>query len=139
MRGSDYVPQALLAETLIMEQLAKAQHPNIVRYHGCRTPTQFATTPDFEQLDRASFIDALESAVDYVHSLGLAHNDINPDNIMIRGGKSVLIDFGSCQPVGKGLQSLGTPGWYQEIFHTSEKKHDTYSLTKLRDWLEKPE
>ena len=103
------------------------------------TLTQYAATPAFEQLDTAEVLRALESAVDYIHSLGLAHNDINPDNIMVKDGLPVLIDFGSCQPVGKRLQSLGTPGWYEEIFYTSEKKHDTYSLTKLREWLKIPE
>ncbi|POR37654.1 Uncharacterized protein TPAR_02142 [Tolypocladium paradoxum] len=155
MKGSSYVPKALLDETLIMEQVSQRQHPNIIRYHGCRvrrsritaivlehldlTLTQYASTPAFQQLDKAKFIEALESAVDYVHSLGLAHNDINPDNIMVKGDMPVLIDFGSCQPYGKRLQSLGTRGWYEELFFTSEKKHDQYSLGRLREWLQKPE
>ncbi|POR36134.1 Uncharacterized protein TPAR_03658 [Tolypocladium paradoxum] len=154
MKGSGFVPKALLDETLIMEQVSQTQHPNIVRYHGCRvrrgritaivlerldqTLMQYAATPAFEQLDKSKFIEALESAVDYIHSLGLAHNDINPDNIMVRDGMPVLIDFGSCQPYGKRLQSLGTQGWYEELFYTSEKKHDEYSLGILREWLQKP-
>lgn len=83
---------------------------------------------------------ALESAVETLHSLALAHNDLNPYNIMVKdGGTPVLIDFGSCQPFGKILQPLGTRGWYEELFSTSEKKHDTYSPGKLWQWLEKPE
>jgi serine/threonine protein kinase len=100
--------------------------------------TQYADTPAFEQLDKARFFAALESAIDYLHSLGLAHNDINPGNIMVKDEMPVLIDFGSCQPYGKNLRSLGTKGWYEELFFTSEKKHDVYSLAKLRDWLDKP-
>jgi len=69
---------------------------------------------------------------------GLAHNDINPYNIMVKDYNPILIDFGSCQPFGGRLQSLGSPGWY-EIFFTSQAKHDTYSLKKLRGWLETPE
>ncbi|PMD37768.1 hypothetical protein L207DRAFT_600395 [Hyaloscypha variabilis F] len=42
-----------------------------------QTLTQHVSTPDFQQLDKVKFIGALESAVDYLHSLGLAHNDIN--------------------------------------------------------------
>ncbi|KAM0420946.1 hypothetical protein ACHAPT_011336 [Fusarium lateritium] len=155
MKGSDYIPRALLEETLIMEQLSKAQHPNIIRYYDCRvrrgritsiflerldkTLKQCVGSPDFDQLDKAVLMEALESAVDHLHSLGLAHNDINPENIMIKDGMPVLIDFGSCQPEGKRLQSLGTAGWYEELFFTSEKKHDAYSLKKLRDWLQNPE
>ncbi|CAM1509511.1 Fc.00g032500.m01.CDS01 [Cosmosporella sp. VM-42] len=155
MKGSDFIPKELLQETLVMEQISKMHHPNVLQYYGChvrrgritsivlerldQTLTQYASTPEFGHLDKAKFADALESAVGYLHSLGLAHNDINPDNIMVKDEMPVLIDFGCCQPVGKRLQSLGTPGWYEEIFYTSEKKRDTYSLAKLREWLQKLE
>jgi serine/threonine protein kinase len=151
MKGTDFVPKALLGETLIMERISKSPHPNIIGYHGCRvkrgritaialeqleeTLTQRASTPSIHELDQDGFLKALESAVDHIHSLGLAHNDINPDNIMFKNGVPVLIDFGSCQPFGNRLQSLGTAGWYEELFFTSEKKHDIYSLIKMREWL----
>ena len=151
MKGTDFVPKALLDETLIMERISKSPHPNIIGYHGCRvrrgritaitleqleeTLTQRASTPSIRELDQDGFLKALESAVDHIHSLGLAHNDINPCNIMFKNGVPVLIDFGSCQPFGNRLQSLGTAGWYEELFFTSEKKHDVYSLKKLREWL----
>ena len=154
MKGTDYIPRVLFDEALITEQISKTRHPNIVKYYGCRvrrgritaivlerldqTLTQYADTPAFEQLDKAKFFAALESAIDYLHSLGLAHNDINPGNIMVKDGLPILIDFGSCQPYGKNLRSLGTKGWYEELFFTSEKKHDVYSLAKLRDWLDEP-
>ncbi len=73
--------------------------------------------------------------MDYLLSLRLAHNDINPDNIMVKNGAPVLIDFGSCQPFGKRLQPLGAEGWYEGIFFTSELKHDLHSMKKLREWL----
>ncbi len=145
------VPKAMLDETLVMDQISQRHHPHIVRYYGCRvkrgritgivmerldhTLQQYASTPSFLQLDKAKFFEALQSAVDYLHSLGLAHNDINPDNIMVKEGLPVLIDFGSCRAFGKCLWSLGTPGWCEEMFSTSEKKHDEYSLRKLREWL----
>ena len=154
MKGSQYIPTEILGETLTMELISETHHPNIINYFGCRvrrgritaivlerldqTLTQLAQTPAFQQLDKSKFLEALQSAVDYLHSLGLAHNDINPDNIMIKDGMPVLIDFGSCQPFGKNLQSLGTDGWYEELFFTSEKKHDEYSLAKLREWWQNP-
>lgn len=151
MKGSNYIPRAVLSEALIMEQISRSPHLNIIHYYGCRvrrgritaiilerleqTLTQYASTPGFQQLDKVKFFEALKSAVDHLHSLGLAHNDINPHNIMVKNGMPVLIDFGSCQPFGKHLQSLGTEGWYEKEFYTSEKQHDTYSLEKLREWL----
>lgn len=161
MKGTDYVHRSVLEETLIMEQISqlgnqKQQHPNIIHYYGChvrrgritaivlerldQTLKQYASTPAYKHLDKAKFLTALESAVEYLHSLGLAHNDINPDNIMVKDdGIPVLINFGSCQPYGNRLQSLGTEGWYEKMFFTSEKKHDTYSLGILREWLNKSE
>ncbi|AEO70700.1 uncharacterized protein THITE_2122389 [Thermothielavioides terrestris NRRL 8126] len=156
MKGTNFVPKGVLEETLIMEQISRTPHPNIVRYLGCRvyrgritaiclerlehTLMQYIHEPGFASLDKAKFVKGLESAVAYLHSLGLAHNDINPYNIMVRqDGTPVLIDFGSCQPFGGRLQSLGSPGWYEEIFFTSQAKHDLFALKKLREWLEKPE
>ncbi|SCV33748.1 uncharacterized protein FFB14_04672 [Fusarium fujikuroi] len=117
MKGTDFVPKELLAETLTMEKVSQTSHPNI-------------------KSDKPRFLEAFESAVHHIHSLGLAHNDINPHNIVVKDAMPVLIDFGSCQPVGQRLQSLGTEGWYEEVFFTSEKKHDAYSLNKLREWIQ---
>ncbi|KAK3291991.1 kinase-like domain-containing protein [Chaetomium fimeti] len=154
-KGTDSISRELLGETLAMERISKTPHPHIIRYLGCRvrrgritslfverldqTLTQYIHEPGFAQLDKSKFVEALDSAVAYLHSLGCAHNAINPDNIMVRDGMPVLIDFGSCRPYGERLQSAGTPGWYEKDFNTSEAEHDTYSLKKLREWLEKPE
>ncbi|EPE34776.1 Protein kinase-like (PK-like) [Glarea lozoyensis ATCC 20868] len=152
MKGTSYIPNNLLDETIIMETISHSPHPNIVKYYGCRvqrgritailleklqwTLTQYVSTPGFHQVDKIQFAAELQSAVDFLHSLGLAHNDISPDNIMIKDGLPILIDFGSCQPFGRNLQSLGTPGWCKETFFTSEKEHDAYSMDKLRTWLQ---
>ncbi|KAI0388757.1 kinase-like domain-containing protein [Xylariaceae sp. FL0594] len=132
MRDTDFVPKQIQQETLIMEQLSRAPHPNIITYLGCREP-------DFHQLyDHDAIYQAIESAIRHIHAMGLAHNDINPDNIMFRDGTPLLIDFGSCQPFGEHIQSTGTEGWMEEDFYTSEAKHDDYSLRKLKEWLQNP-
>lgn len=151
MKGTEFIPRSILEETVIMEQLTRSPHPNFIHYHGChvkrgritaivlerleQTLTQLSLTPEYDQLDKINLVKALDSAVEHLHSLGLAHNDINPDNIMFRDGVPVLIDFGSCQPFGNRLQSLGTVGWYEKEFFTSEKEHDVYSMKILREWL----
>ena len=86
--------------------------------------------------DIPAFLAELQSAVDHLHSIGLAHNDINPYNIMIKGGHPVLIDFGGCAIPGNRVDFLGTNGWREKAFWFSEIDHDTYSMNKLRTWLE---
>ncbi|PHH89197.1 hypothetical protein CDD83_6519 [Cordyceps sp. RAO-2017] len=155
VEGTGFIPRQILDETLIMETISKSPHPNFIRYYGCRvkrgritslllerlecTLSEYVTKPEFQQLDRNKFCDELESAVEHLHGLGLAHNDISPLNIMVAEGRAKLIDFGSCAPYGKTLQSLGSPGWREENFSTSEKKHDEYSLRKIREWIQDPQ
>lgn len=80
---------------------------------------------------------ALESAIYHLHSLGWAHNDLNPGNILVNeAGMPVLIDFGSSHKFGKQLTtSRGTKGWIDrdmKDYTTSEKRHDTSALWKIR-------
>jgi serine/threonine protein kinase len=108
-----------------------AQHPphsNIIKYHGCRVRRGFVTAVVLDRargsqlhayrhqggtVEKARFLAAMRSAVHHLHSVvGVAHNDINPSNIMVVDGLPVLIDFGSCRPLGwKMGTSRGTPGW----------------------------
>jgi serine/threonine protein kinase len=137
-----------------MEFLKSHPHPNIIRYHGCVvnrgriTGIMLDRYPDtiYQRLKlgkRDVNVDecfkAISSAVSHLHSLGYAHNDICPMNIMIdENDIPFLIDFGSCQPFGRELMTGGTLGWMEGFFETSEASHDEYSLRKLKSWLADP-
>jgi serine/threonine protein kinase len=163
--GSVPVPGAegkdqLLEEVMHMETLSKRPHPYIVRYLGCRvcdgrikaialeplglTLLDYAQdTPDkFAQLDKEAFLAGVESAVKFMHSLGLAHNDISPKNVMVREADDgtcspVLIDFDSCGPFGYRLLSGGSTNFVDtedpDPYH-SHKKHDEFALDCMRTW-----
>jgi serine/threonine-protein kinase len=54
--------------------------------------------------------------LEYIHSLGVLHRDISPDNLILRSsdGMPVLIDFGGVKQVAANVESLfaeanGTP------------------------------
>ncbi|KAF3071537.1 hypothetical protein CFAM422_006137 [Trichoderma lentiforme] len=158
VKGTPFLSRLMLQEAHTMEFLAKRPHPNIVRYYGCQIKRDritglvletfplkhdlgFATQrPELFKglVDKNRIMSGLRAAVDHLHSIGLAHNDINTANIMLdEEGEPKLIDFGSCQPIGHRLMSCGTPGWYKDIFHLSDTAHDDYGLGLLGPWLEK--
>jgi serine/threonine protein kinase len=159
-RGTEFLPKLMLKEARTMDLLAKHPHPNMVGYFGCRVKRGHNTglvletfafphdlgfvkiRPDLfkEVIDKGRVLSGLRPALDHLHSLGLAHNDINPANIMLgNGGEPKLIDFGSCEPFGEHLTSAGTPGWSQaerSQASTSDRANDDYGLGLLEPWLD---
>lgn len=151
------LPSLLLEEAHALQIVSQRPHPNIIGYHGCRVRRGRITGLVLDRyendlnhylkdgigtIDKEAFMAALGSAVHHLHSLGMAHNDINPANIMVtEGGMPVLVDFGSCREVGhKMTTSRGTPGWVDEEddYTTSEERHDVFALGKIRTWLDRP-
>lgn len=150
--GTGLLPTLMLQEAETMELLARNPHPHIVRYRGClikrsrivglvldRYPStlqhrlQKSNTRHF---DIENCMNKLTSAVSHLHSLGVAHNDLTPMNVMVdEWDNPIIIDLGSCQPFGARLITAGTPGWIDEDFTTSAREHDQSALDKIRAWL----
>ncbi|KAK5995741.1 hypothetical protein PT974_04159 [Cladobotryum mycophilum] len=76
--------QGLLEEARTMEFLSKHPHPNIVRYHGCRSQRGHLTgivldrhlhnledyvKNEIEHIEKETFMNALGSAINHLHSL----------------------------------------------------------------------
>jgi eukaryotic-like serine/threonine-protein kinase len=76
----------------------------------------------------------LLAALRTVHARGLAHVDIKPANIMLRKGRSVLLDFGSSraigalQPAGKLIGSPGYAGLDLEMGEPISAAMDVFGL-----------
>ncbi|KAF2452746.1 kinase-like domain-containing protein [Lineolata rhizophorae] len=150
--------QGLLQEAQAMQVLSQHPHPNIITYHGCRVRQARISGLVLDRhpknlidyvkhgigtVDKGPFMEAFESAINHLHSLGWAHNDLNPGTILVNeAGMPVLIDFGSSHEIGKKLTtSRGTKGWIDEDmkdYTTSERRHDISALDKIRSWLDKP-
>ncbi|MCW5675567.1 MAG: tetratricopeptide repeat protein [Xanthobacteraceae bacterium] len=64
------------------------------------------TPPQLSEL--GPIFDPIFDALEYVHSNGLIHRDIAPDNIMIRAdGRPVLIDFGALKIIAEHTRAHG--------------------------------
>ncbi len=149
----------MLDEAVALQHISQhEQHPNVVRFHGCRVHRGRITglllaryeenlrqfLGEGKTVDKERILNGLQSAIRHLHSLGLAHNDINPTNIMVdeKSGEPVLIDFGSCHKIGdKMTASRGTPGWTEDgdDYILSKESHDVSALEKIRLWLDKPD
>ncbi|KAJ7195034.1 hypothetical protein GGX14DRAFT_377334 [Mycena pura] len=143
-------------EMEIAERLSLDQHANICRYLGYRPSADGAFVAGLcyerhiETLLAAvnaqkslspTFLDEVQSALEHLHRLGFAHNDINPTNVMISlTGAPVLIDFDSCLELGRPLSQGArgsTYGW-EYPGSVSAVENDMWALARMRQWVANP-
>ncbi|KAK0930914.1 hypothetical protein LTR29_016599 [Friedmanniomyces endolithicus] len=145
------LPRLMSDEATVLECLKKRPHPNLIKYHGCTLKDGRVTGLALEKHDvlllyryedrplpfnTAACMDGIRAGVRHLHSLGLAHNDLNPMNILLdQDDHPVIIDFGSCKKFGEHLISAGTPGWIDEEYVASAREHDEAALLKIDAWL----
>ncbi|KAF2766892.1 hypothetical protein EJ03DRAFT_254282, partial [Teratosphaeria nubilosa] len=141
------LPALLLGEITILERLKVQHHPNIARYFGCTTRRgritgivlekyevilQYRFEDDPRRLDIQGCMKQIQEGIEHLHSLGLAHNDLNPMNIgFTKDDVPVIFDFGSCREFGEPLISAGTPGWVDEDCVESAAQNDIAVLARL--------
>lgn len=148
--GRTFVADCLLGEATALETLKQHPHPNIAEYHGCCVDESNRITQlclkryicnlaDYveHRLDhrqREQFFADVTSAVRHLHSLGLAHNDICPQNICFDSdGNPALVDFDSCLPFGRPLMKGRAPNGARLV---SDRENDLRGLDELRDFLD---
>ncbi|KAF2458987.1 hypothetical protein BDY21DRAFT_384881 [Lineolata rhizophorae] len=97
----------LLNEAQIFEVLRKHPHTNIVEYHGCLVKDERIVGLGFVHygctLAELLCLNGIENGIQHIHSLGLIHCDITPDNILMDGANARIGDFDSCHWEGTEL------------------------------------
>lgn len=148
-------------------QLARFQHPNIVRVidifkendtaytvmefvNGETLKERVQRTGAMEEKEAMLLINQLLDAVEAVHAKGMLHRDIKPDNVLINPeGQVVLIDFGSAREFAEGKTThqtaMITPGYAPPEQYSERAKRgpftDIYALGATMYYLltgEKP-
>jgi serine/threonine protein kinase len=91
----------------------------------------------------ASVLSLLSETLAEIHDLGIAHRDLNPNNIILSSNGPTLIDFGSAQLLATGQAnfsqlSVGTPGYISPEQLNGEPAtlaSDIYSFGKIASFL----
>jgi hypothetical protein len=151
--GKMFVAECVLNEVTVLERLKLHPHPNIVSYLGCvvkdgrithicleKNPCSLVAQAeqglDTHQSQR--ILEGVQAGVNYLHDLGLAHNDINPENICLgMTGEPIIVDFDGCLPFGekllKGVSMVDDP---KGGFPISSKYNDLVcGMDTIQDFL----
>lgn len=143
----------LLEEAKICETLKKFPHPNVAQYLGCKLYDDRIMGLYFVRynvsledlvkikdcpLDRDACLAGVEKGMKHIHSLGLAHNDLHPRNIMFKADDytPIIIDFDSTAPIGKLLVKHGDFPLQDGDPAISDEKNDYYLLWQLKKFLD---
>lgn len=156
------IANLVLNEAEIYEILRKHPHPGLGRSLGCIVADDGLITglalmkydsmdlsyrasdpKSFGKEQRKRCIEALKDAVQHLHDLGLAHNDLNPMNVLFTDdGQPVLIDFETCCPIGTKLTKEGDVGGWEDGIPVAKYKQSSADCDKaqiefLSAWLER--
>ena len=157
-KGSDntLARQMLRKEFEILIQL---QHPNVVQTMGLEHVEGLGTCIVMEYVDgqpmnecvlepseAIRILGEILQAVEYIHSLGIAHRDLKPHNIMLtRTGKHVkLIDFGLADTDAFAMlkQQAGTAVYMapeQRVAAQPDPRNDIYSIGVIMSEMPLPQ
>ena len=141
----------VMDEILVCETLKQHPHINIAQYFGCTVRndcvdglvftkypiTLAARLKDTNRpLDVEACLRGIEDGLTHLHAIGLIHNDINPENIMLQEDDTpVIIDFNACQREGEICRSAGSGVWSPAKMDLSVRGNDYYGFSKIKEGL----
>ncbi|KAG6229009.1 hypothetical protein E4U25_007502 [Claviceps purpurea] len=148
----------LLHEIEGYELLRRHPHPNIVEYRGCVVRdgritgiclakykmNLYERIEDSTPLNKDLFLAGIERGIRHLHSLGIVHNDLSPDNVMLDElDRPVIIDFDSWGREGQKFENGMKKGAVEWSINGSSYEYalfenDNYGLSKLREFIYDP-
>ena len=144
------VKSAFLNEARVLKQFAR-QHSQICQYYsylvdrgnhyivqewveGTTLRERLQQSPKLSEAEIKHIVLNVLSTLEHVHSRGIIHNDIKPDNIILRlqNNLPVLIDFGVAKKINDDYEHniVGTPGYMsiEQAMGKATFSNDLYSL-----------
>jgi serine/threonine protein kinase len=103
------------------------QHPNVIETHLFFNDAEIAepflverrlplalseSWPPRGAIEAANLLHDISAALGFIHSRGLVHGDVKPDNIGFERGRYVLLDFGICRPISDFQKKSEPSGEY---------------------------
>ncbi|RMY84545.1 hypothetical protein D0864_07529 [Hortaea werneckii] len=153
--GVTKVAESVLNEAKMMELLKKHPHENLAQYYGCvvaegRIKQLCLQRYDCNlmqwmhkhhdkppQREVEAVLDDIEAGIEHLHSLGFAHNDLNPENICIdQHNRAVLVDFDCCIPLGEVMPKGESVVFDEERdAMISDRGNDFHGMDDIADFL----
>jgi len=150
MEGEEEI-KLLLREVQIMK---KIDHPNVLKlYEVFEDEEQFYLVTElvsgkelfdkivergqYSEKDAANIVRQIISAVEYLHSIGIAHRDLKPENLLSAGDDEEevikIADFGFSKNFGdeKLKTSCGSPGYVAPEVLTNEDYDSSVDLWSI--------
>lgn len=123
---SSHAATLMTTEANLLKVLRESPHKHLANYIGCIVSRNRVTALCFQKyvetlghrvregihVDIDTCMADVRSAISHLHSLGFAHNDVNPENVMFDSDDvAVLLDFDASKQFGEVLLKAGTYGW----------------------------
>lgn len=151
--SSARVAGLFLDEIKAHQLVGEHPHRNLVKFKGCLEKDglvvgvlqkRYPMTLEFRveawsqpPYDATAFYNDIEAGLKHLHSLGYAHNDLNPNNVMVDAeDRLVIIDLGAAMPLGQFLHQGGTAGWNTGFEENSSVSNDEIGLRLIKEYLE---
>ncbi|KAL6365569.1 hypothetical protein LRP88_01569 [Fusarium phalaenopsidis] len=151
--SSTWIAELFLDEIKAHQLVEEHPHRNLVKFKGCLEKDglvvgvlqkRYPMTLEFRveawlqpPYDATAFYNVIEAGLKHLHSLGFAHNDLNPNNVMVDAeDRLIIIDLGAAMPLGQFLHQGGTAGWNDGFEENSSVSNDEIGLRLMKEYLQ---